>query len=154
MCEVNYSTGPPTELTINRSKVGELVKQSRDALAEIRRLVSRALSKMGYSKKRISTSEFPDVEKKELCIFPIEVKIISGTPAETDFTLVSPSQFPEFLAKAKSFLEFLDKNQERIQTYLSSDTVVNPLRLVPDICLLYTSPSPRDATLSRMPSSA
>ena len=24
----------------------------------------------------------------------------------------------------------------------------------PDICLLYTSPSPRDATLSRMPSSA
>ena len=25
---------------------------------------------------------------------------------------------------------------------------------VPDICLLYTSPSPRDATLSRMPSSA
>ena len=26
--------------------------------------------------------------------------------------------------------------------------------LVPSICLLYTSPSPRDATLSRMPSSA
>ena len=25
---------------------------------------------------------------------------------------------------------------------------------VPNICLLYTSPSPRDATLSRMPSSA
>ena len=27
-------------------------------------------------------------------------------------------------------------------------------RLRPIICLLYTSPSPRDATLSRMPSSA
>ena len=26
--------------------------------------------------------------------------------------------------------------------------------LLGDICLLYTSPSPRDATLSRMPSSA
>ena len=26
--------------------------------------------------------------------------------------------------------------------------------LLPDDCLLYTSPSPRDATLSRMPSSA
>ena len=26
--------------------------------------------------------------------------------------------------------------------------------MLPDICLLYTSPSPRDATLSRMPSSA
>ena len=28
------------------------------------------------------------------------------------------------------------------------------LRSLPGICLLYTSPSPRDATLSRMPSSA
>ena len=27
-------------------------------------------------------------------------------------------------------------------------------RQVPTVCLLYTSPSPRDATLSRMPSSA
>ena len=26
--------------------------------------------------------------------------------------------------------------------------------LLPHVCLLYTSPSPRDATLSRMPSSA
>ena len=25
---------------------------------------------------------------------------------------------------------------------------------IPNVCLLYTSPSPRDATLSRMPSSA
>ena len=31
---------------------------------------------------------------------------------------------------------------------------VNPGRQEQDICLLYTSPSPRDATLSRMPSSA
>ena len=29
-----------------------------------------------------------------------------------------------------------------------------PLGVVTNICLLYTSPSPRDATLSRMPSSA
>ena len=28
------------------------------------------------------------------------------------------------------------------------------VRLLPYLCLLYTSPSPRDATLSRMPSSA
>ena len=30
----------------------------------------------------------------------------------------------------------------------------NPEELFPKLCLLYTSPSPRDATLSRMPSSA
>ena len=29
-----------------------------------------------------------------------------------------------------------------------------PAEVRPDNCLLYTSPSPRDATLSRMPSSA
>ena len=28
------------------------------------------------------------------------------------------------------------------------------MRLLDNVCLLYTSPSPRDATLSRMPSSA
>ena len=28
------------------------------------------------------------------------------------------------------------------------------IRINPDICLLYTSPSPRDSNLSRMPSSA
>ena len=31
---------------------------------------------------------------------------------------------------------------------------VPPRNVLPGICLLYTSPSPRDATLSRMPSSA
>ena len=31
---------------------------------------------------------------------------------------------------------------------------VNVVKLLSRVCLLYTSPSPRDATLSRMPSSA
>ena len=36
------------------------------------------------------------------------------------------------------------------------DETIQGVKLSPDIdsCLLYTSPSPRDATLSRMPSSA
>ena len=39
--------------------------------------------------------------------------------------------------------------------YLRYDiTRGNQLRLSPSICLLYTSPSPRDRTRSRMPSSA
>ena len=36
---------------------------------------------------------------------------------------------------------------------LGDDQCINPVR-GQDGCLLYTSPSPRDATLSRMPSSA
>ena len=38
--------------------------------------------------------------------------------------------------------------------FISFSGVASAMYLVNDICLLYTSPSPRDATLSRMPSSA
>ena len=34
------------------------------------------------------------------------------------------------------------------------DTILEASKMVSPTCLLYTSPSPRDATLSRMPSSA
>ena len=42
-------------------------------------------------------------------------------------------------------IEILQQGNERF---------VNNVKRQHDICLLYTSPSPRDATLSRMPSSA
>ena len=35
-----------------------------------------------------------------------------------------------------------------------SDVTISNIPDIIDVCLLYTSPSPRDATLSRMPSSA
>ena len=37
---------------------------------------------------------------------------------------------------------------------IAGATIGHGLNAIPEICLLYTSPSPRDATLSRMPSSA
>ena len=40
-----------------------------------------------------------------------------------------------------------------VPTYLPEGTIL-PCMLPREDCLLYTSPSPRDATLSRMPSSA
>ena len=52
------------------------------------------------------------------------------------------------------------RNAERAQAfadnwgYESVETDWKKLIARDDICLLYTSPSPRDATLSRMPSSA
>ena len=36
----------------------------------------------------------------------------------------------------------------------STEEIVNTVKRTGATCLLYTSPSPRDATLSRMPSSA
>ena len=44
-------------------------------------------------------------------------------------------------------------NVMRVQEVLRY-TEIAPVPGAPSYCLLYTSPSPRDATLSRMPSSA
>ena len=41
-----------------------------------------------------------------------------------------------------------------IDTHIHADHVTGASKLKDITCLLYTSPSPRDATLSRMPSSA
>ena len=51
-------------------------------------------------------------------------------------------------AKVNVFME-LDRQRRKLQ-----QAVVQMKRLKDENCLLYTSPSPRDATLSRMPSSA
>ena len=56
-----------------------------------------------------------------------------------------------------SALQLLSHHDENViaKEYGSASSLHNRLKEVYDkICLLYTSPSPRDATLSRMPSSA
>ena len=46
-------------------------------------------------------------------------------------------------------------NGEEVETLAEPrELLIHVLRERLNICLLYTSPSPRDATLSRMPSSA
>ena len=46
------------------------------------------------------------------------------------------------------------RSDDRLFTLLSAGNLATTQAVVSEICLLYTSPSPRDATLSRMPSSA
>ena len=56
-----------------------------------------------------------------------------------------------------SFNEIVEMNVEKLQARYpggSFDVHYSENRKEGDLCLLYTSPSPRDATLSRMPSSA
>ena len=57
-----------------------------------------------------------------------------------------------------SLVIFLDPEREIIECYFhlgyKFDVISNFLRSKHDICLLYTSPSPRDLSTSRMPSSA
>ena len=47
----------------------------------------------------------------------------------------------------------IEKKNQEIKLYKLVSTVLQDTKLI-NPCLLYTSPSPRDATLSRMPSSA
>ena len=49
---------------------------------------------------------------------------------------------------------FNSRDAEAAASYLTEDCVYEDLLLGPYTCLLYTSPSPRDGLLSRMPSSA
>ena len=80
----------------------------------------------------------------------------------------SPARHPDWLgpddlALKVEELRQLTKNKVPIQLKLGASKVYDDVRMAAkcdpdsiylDGCLLYTSPSPRDATLSRMPSSA
>ena len=54
-----------------------------------------------------------------------------------------------------SMEELLKKEDFNIHTFSDGQSALNSFfKHPPDICLLYTSPSPRDLSTSRMPSSA
>ena len=56
---------------------------------------------------------------------------------------------------ALSFVSIVSKEKiEKVEEDLATSGIAEPWKTTEFICLLYTSPSPRDATLSRMPSSA
>ena len=79
-----------------------------------------------------------------------ETKVTLKLPASTAIDLKSPTvedDIRKLLASANidHDFEYLKNRGTTAQTRPTSRTY---------ICLLYTSPSPRDATLSRMPSSA
>ena len=57
-----------------------------------------------------------------------------------------------FLVDGGSLLRAQDQSQQPERQRLESQQLEKTLKTL--ACLLYTSPSPRDATLSRMPSSA
>ena len=61
------------------------------------------------------------------------------------------NEMKSFVKKAMS-IPLLEENHEKV---LAKKWIKNKdEKALHELCLLYTSPSPRDATLSRMPSSA
>ena len=82
---------------------------------------------------------------------------IAQVAATTGHKVVLFDTNPEALKKAQAFiLKMLNRSAEKGRiTDLEAKAIFGRLYLAEDLdCLLYTSPSPRDATLSRMPSSA
>ena len=84
----------------------------------------------------------------------VETASLSGT----SFVSVPQSRFPDFSGDVSIFAVFRQQpgNQGYLLFYGTSPDSRNLAIFLDagDTCLLYTSPSPRDATLSRMPSSA
>ena len=72
------------------------------------------------------------------------VRIISSAP------MVSPNTLIDKLPLSEKAASVVVSSRNAIKNILYG----NDNRLMVLVCLLYTSPSPRDATLSRMPSSA
>ena len=61
---------------------------------------------------------------------------------------------PAFLGTPVTVLALLSLNPKFLKIGMHIIVVIALLGFIATACLLYTSPSPRDATLSRMPSSA
>ena len=100
----------------------------------------------------------PDNRLENLAKVSKSKKIINTTISFVDIAgLVKGASKGEGLGnKFLSHIREVDSIIHMIRCFDSDDiqnvnSTVDPVR---DLCLLYTSPSPRDATLSRMPSSA
>ena len=70
------------------------------------------------------------------------------------FEQVHPSFFKVLVTKHPSLTQTDLRHSAYMRMKLSTKEIARLLNISPTSCLLYTSPSPRDATLSRMPSSA
>ena len=67
---------------------------------------------------------------------------------------VSTGKLKDYSLKNFRFEKDIDKHGKIADVLKSKQSILVQIAKEPISCLLYTSPSPRDATLSRMPSSA
>ena len=58
------------------------------------------------------------------------------------------------LGREQGYLTYAEVNDHLPEDISDPEQVEDIIRMINDICLLYTSPSPRDLSTSRMPSSA
>ena len=66
--------------------------------------------------------------------------------------LVPADKLADYVGQEIGTSDWFEVDQDRINTF--ADATLDHQFIHVDTCLLYTSPSPRDGLLSRMPSSA
>ena len=115
-----------------------------------------AFSHVGCEKNLVDTEHMQGILDKE-------GYQISDNIADSNVVVVNTCSFIEAAREEsiRRILEFTDQGKEVIVAGCMAQHFKDELiKEIPEIkglvgtCLLYTSPSPRDATLSRMPSSA
>ena len=148
-------------------------------IAGIKMLQIRALSKSGQSNSPppiavathfVQTVEWIDEIQATGTVVPIQGTLLStelpGTVQSINFESgqdvaagdillrLDCRQERAALASANANSELAQINYDRAQKLLTSNTISQAEFDISEACLLYTSPSPRDGLLSRMPSSA
>ena len=86
----------------------------------------------------------------------ISISVSNQNEAPSDLNVTAPLQVLENQPAGTFVGQFTahDPDHPSTLSYRIDNAYVDKYSLRLDTCLLYTSPSPRDATLSRMPSSA
>ena len=78
------------------------------------------------------------------------IQEVDGVPSSSDMVVLLTQAHEQVIKTSRDVLKVAQDADDESTASLVSDR----MRIHEKTCLLYTSPSPRDATLSRMPSSA
>ena len=142
-------------------QVGPQVKMDRDL-----NIKTAGLAEEYYGPQKLDWMEnYPDLSWEEYLRYKSSGSFNQGGRVGFEKGTIKP-----VLNDQESFLEWTQENigkEAKGSKFLGTawDALSDPIKsgfggeydartVFPNICLLYTSPSPRDATLSRMPSSA
>ena len=99
------------------------------------------------AKQELKIKLMEDRQKKDTKIQDLESKLNIAEEKKLN-------ELNELKNKATNKINLLNNEVIKLKEDIERQSVISDLSSKNKVCLLYTSPSPRDATLSRMPSSA
>ena len=132
-------------MEIKASQVKELRDMTGVAMMDCKKALVECEGDIEKALDLLRSNSALKAEKKSSRVAADGILVVSVN--EDYATLVELNSETDFAAKDANFLSFAEKVKEYItKNKIFEASVLN--------CLLYTSPSPRDWTISRMPSSA